>query len=159
MKKAFISISAVFLVVVVTLIVSLNVIKKNNYIKNDNPSVIRVYNESTNPVKNDGYKSTDAQYKEIYEKLKNTTNISLFDRLIKFKTLDTKLELSKDGTFAKYTTELKSKNLVIEYEFAEEQDLVIYDEGHTRVISYWCLSFVISKVKGKLRDGGSEKKE
>lgn len=148
MKKVFISISAVFLVVVVTLLVSLNVIKKSVYIENDKPSVIRVYNESTNPVKNEGYKPADAEYEQIYQKLKNTTSLSLFDRLTKFKTLDSKLELSKDGTFVKYNTELKNKNLVIEYEFSEEQDLVVYDGGHTRVISYWCLSFVISKKDG-----------
>ena len=72
MKKVFISISAVFLVVVVTLLISLNVIKKNVYIKNDMPAIIRIYNESTNPVRNDGYKSTSAEYEQIYQKLKNT---------------------------------------------------------------------------------------
>ena len=146
MKKIFISISAVLMVVVIALIISICTIKKNVRIECDRPATIRVYNESTSPIKSTGYKSTDAQYDEIYSKVKGMTNISLVNRLLKLKTLDTKVEISKDGTFVKWTPELKSENVVVEFEFDEEQDTVVYDEGHTRVISYWCLAFVITKT-------------
>ncbi len=148
MKKVFISISAVIMVVVIALIISLSQIKKKVTLEYDNPSVIRVFDESTNPTKNEGYKSSDEQYSEILKKLNNMSKMTLIDRLLKLKTLDVKLELSKDGTFAKYSTDLKSKNLVVEMDFAEEQDLVVYDNGHTRTISFWCLAFVVKKDKG-----------
>ena len=148
MKKVFISISAVFMVVVIALIISLSTINKNVTIEYDKPSVIRVYNESTNPTKNEGYTSQNTQYKEINSLINKMTNMSLFNRLVKLKTLDTKLELSKDGTFAKYSPDLKTKNIVVELDFENEQDVIVYDDGHTRVVSFWCLAFVVSKEKG-----------
>lgn len=146
MKKIFISISAVLMVVVIALIISICTITKNVRIECDKPATIRVYNESTSPIKSTGFKSSDAQYDVIYDKVNEMTDISLVNRLLKLKTLHTKVEISKDGTFVKWTPELKSENIVVEFEFDEEQDAVVYDEGHTRVISYWCLAFVITKT-------------
>ena len=146
MKKIFISISAVLMVVVIALIISICAIKKNVRIENDKPATIRVYNESTSPIKSSGYKSSDEQYAVIYDKINKMTNISLVKRLLKLKTLDTKVEIAEKGTFVKWTPELKSENIVVEFEFDEEQDSVVYENGHSRVISYWCLAFVITKT-------------
>ena len=62
MKKIFIIISSVLMVAVITLLVTLTQINKNVNIVFDNPKTIYVYNESTNPTKNDGYKETDKAY-------------------------------------------------------------------------------------------------
>lgn len=147
MKKIFISIASVLMVIVIALIITLSRVKTNVRIEYDEPSVIRVYDESTSPVKSDGYTPEDKQYEKLHKLVNNLTNISLMNRLIKLKTLHTNVEINKDGTFVKWTPELKSKNLVVEFEFEEEQDAVVYDEGHTRVVSFWCLAFVVSKAQ------------
>ena len=147
MKKIFIIISSVLMVAVITLLVTLTQINKNVNIKFDNPAKIYVYNESTNPTKNDGYTENDEAYATLVNKINNMTNMSLFKRLVELKTLDTKVEQSKDGTFAKWTSELKSKNLVIELDFGTElQDMIIYENGNSRVISFYCISYVITKT-------------
>lgn len=146
MKKVFIVLASILMAGVVAIIITINCMKKNVAIEHDAPYTIRVYNKSTNPNNNTGYKAETAEYSIINEKVNNITNMSYYDRLLKFKTLDTKLELSTDGTYVKWTSDLKSKNLVIEFEFEEEQDLVVYDNGNTRVISYYCISYVINKT-------------
>lgn len=147
MKRVFIIISAVLMVAIISLLVTLTQVNKNVNIKFDEPEKIYIYNESTNPTKNDGYSKTDEAYTELVNKINNMTNMSLFERLVKLKTLDTQIEQSKDGTYVKWTSELKSKNLVIELDFGpNEQDMIIYENGNSRVISFYCISYVIPKT-------------
>ncbi len=147
MKKIFIAVSAFFMVGVVTLLIVLGTVRKNVQIEYDAPSIIRVYNKSTNPIKNDGYTKEDEQFSVIVEKLTEMTNMTLMQRLNNLKTLKTNVYVDSAGTYNSYKSEMKKENLVIELDFAEEQDIVIYDEGHTRVVSYWCLSYVITTLE------------
>ncbi len=148
MKKIFIAISSVLMAIVIAVLVTLNVKKKNVAIAFETPSVIRIYNNSTSPIKSDGYSKDDKEFNEIIELVDKMTNISYFNRLLDLKTLDTKIEVSNDDTYVTYSSDLKQGNYVIEFDFAEEQDLVVYENGYTRVISFWCASYVISKDKG-----------
>lgn len=148
MKKIFISVSAFFMVAVVTLLIVLGTVKKNVAIEYDTPSVIRVYNKSTNPTKNEGYKKTDDEFSVILEKLSQMTNLTLFNRLNKVKTLNSNIYIDTAGTYATWKSEFKKDNLVIELDFEKEQDIVVYEDDHTRVLSYWCISYVITENNG-----------
>jgi hypothetical protein len=88
------------------------------------------------------------EYAKIIDKVSNITNLSYYQRLTNLKTLETKLEVSDADTYIKWSSDIKSKYLVIEFEFTEEQDTIVYEGGNTRVISYYCLSYVITKTKG-----------
>ena len=144
MKKIFIAVSSLFMVVVVTMLIVLGTVRKNIVFEYDRPSVIRVYNKSTNPIKNDGYTKNDEPYSNIVKKLKEMTNMTLMQRLNKLKTLKANVNIDSAGTYNSWQSQMKKENLVIEIDFEDEQDLVVYDGGHTRVISYWCLAYVIT---------------
>ena len=144
MKKIFIAVSSFFMVAVITLLIVLGNVRKNITFEYDNPSVIRVYNKSTNPIKNDGYNKNDEPYKNLIKKLKEMTNMTLMQRLDNLKTIKANVNVDSVGTYNSWQSEMKKDNLVIELDFAEEQDLVVYDGGNTRVISYWCLAYVIT---------------
>lgn len=146
MKKVFISISAIFMVVVVVIIILLNTMKKNVNIEFENPTTIRVYNKSTNPTVNNGYKKGSEEYDKLIYLINDMTNLTYYQRLLYLKTIDTKIEGSEDGTFSVWNSDIKSKNLVIELEFDDEQDVVVYQGEHSRVISYYCISYVFSNV-------------
>ena len=88
MKKVFIAISAVLMASVLAVLITLNVKKKNVAVAFDAPSVIRVYNKSSSPVKSAGYSKDDKEFNEIIDCLNEMTNISLFDRLLDLKTID-----------------------------------------------------------------------
>lgn len=145
MKKIFIAISAVFMVVVVAVLATLNVKKKNIGVAFGSPTAIRIYNNSTSPINSKGFSKDDNEYSEIIDLIDDMTNISYFNRLLDLKTLNTKIEISNDETYVSYSSDLKNGNYVIELDFNEEQDLVVYENGYTRVISYFCILYVISK--------------
>lgn len=144
MKKIFIAVSSFFMVAVITLLVVLGTVRKNIKFEYDTPSVIRVYNKSTNSIKNEGYTKKDDEFNVIIDKLNQMTNLTLLQRLNKMKSLDAKVEIDSLGTYNNWRSEMKKENIVIEIDFDDEQDLVVYDGGNTRVISYWCLVYVIT---------------
>ena len=144
MKKIFIAVSSFFMVAVITLLIVLGNVRKNIVFEYDRPSVIRVYNKSTNPIKNEGYTKNDEPFELIVKKLKEMTNMTLMQRLNNLKTLNANVNVDSAGTYNSWQSEMKKDNIVIEMDFPEEQDLVVYDGGNTRVISYWCLAYVIT---------------
>ena len=144
MKKIFIAVSSFFMVVVITLLVVLGTVRKNIVFEYDKPSVIRVYNKSTNPIKNESLTEKNDEFGVILKKLKEMTNLTLIQRLNKNKSLNADVKIDSEGTYNSWRSEMKKENIVIEIDFDDEQDLVVYDKGHTRVISYWCLAYVIT---------------
>ena len=144
MKKIFIAVSSFFMVVVITLLVVLGSVRKNIVFEYDKPSVIRVYNKSTNPIKNESLTEKNDEFGVILKKLKEMTNLTLMQRLNKNKSLNADVKIDSEGTYNSWRSEMKKENIVIEIDFDDEQDLVVYDKGHTRVISYWCLAYVIT---------------
>ena len=132
------------MVAVITLLVVLSSVRKNIEFEYDTPSVIRVYNKSTNPVKNESLTEKHDEFGVILKKLKEMTNLTLMQRLNKMKSLKSDVKIDSIGTYNSWRSEMKKENIVIEIDFDDEQDLVVYDGGHTRVVSYWCMAYVIT---------------
>ena len=144
MKKIFIAVSSFFMVAVITMLVVLGTVRKNIVFEYDTPSVIRVYNKSTSPIKSEGLTEKNEEFGVIVKKLKEMTNLTLMQRLNHMKTLKANVNIDSIGTYNNWRSEMKKENIVIEIDFDDEQDLVVYDAGHTRVVSYWCLAYVIT---------------
>ena len=79
----------------------------------------------------------------ILKKLKNVSSVSIFTRLVNQTDASPKVEQDLNGTFTSYSTDIKQENIVIELVYDKQQDIVVYVGEDTRVISYFCLSYVI----------------
>ncbi len=143
MKKIFAIISGAISGVLIIFIICMCFIKVNIKIDKGTPKTIYLYNMSTAATASSGYESGSEQYTAIMNSLENLTNISIFNRLNNRTKLNEKIQIDSDGTFTKWTTDLKQSNIVIELIYDKEQDTVVYDNGKSRVISYWCISYVI----------------
>ena len=75
------------------------------------------------------------------------TNVSVFDKLVNRFSLSKKIQQDTEGKYAKWSTDLLKNNLVVEVIYNSMQDLVVYDGKDSRVISYYCISFVIPENK------------
>lgn len=141
MKKVFIVIASVFMAAVISLLIVLNSVKENDGIIHNSPYSISVYNKSSNPKVFD---AEDSVYHDVIERINKISKMSLFDKLLKLKTLDSKMEINKDGTYVKWTPEISSGNYVIEIDYDKPQDVIVYEDGNTRVISYCCIYYVFN---------------
>ena len=143
MKKIFAIISGAISGVLILFIICMCFIKVNIKIDKGSPKTIYLYNKSTAATTSSGYESDSEEYKKIMKNLENLTNISIFNRLNNKTKLNDKIQIDSSGNFAKWTTDLKQTNIVIELIYDTQQDVVVYDNGKSRVISYWCISYVI----------------
>ena len=151
MKKIFSIISAVICGLVIVFISTLSFIKTNVAIIQNNPVSIYVFNESTTATKANGYTKDNAEFNEILKKLKKVSSVSIFTRLVNQTDATPKVEQDLNGTFTSYSTDIKQENIVIELVYDNQQDIVVYVGEDTRVISYFCLSYVIP-VNNKFAD-------
>lgn len=147
MKKIFAIISGAISGVLILFIICMCFIKVNIKIDKGAPKTIYLYNKSTAATTSSGYESGSAEYKKIMKDLEKLTNISIFNRLNNKTKLNDKIQIDTSGNFAKWTTDLKQSNIVIELIYDTQQDVVVYDNGKSRVISYWCISYVIPTTK------------
>ncbi len=144
MKKIFSIITAVFGITIITLLVTLACVKKNVPLGNGDPYKIMVYNHSTTALKSSitddpGFTKDDKEYAEILKKLNKTTTLSLLDWLVHENTLDLHPTQDQKKIYSSYTTEMKTEYIAIELWFANEnaqQDLVVFVDGNSKVISY-----------------------
>ena len=143
MKKIFSIISASLSALVLMFILTLSFIKTNVPINIGNPVSIYVFNQSTAATVVNGYKQDNAEYSEILKRLKKVTSISNFKRLVNSDDVKPKVQQDLKGAFSVWSTELKVENIVIELVYDKQQDLVVYVGDDTRVISYFCLAYVI----------------
>ena len=143
MKKIFSIVSAVICGLVFSFIITMCFVKKNVGIQNNRPKFVTVFNKSTTATASNGYEEGTAEYTETLNQLKGLTNISLFNRLRNGTTLKHRIDQDMVGKYTKWSTALKSNNIVIELTYDREQDVVVYNGENTRVISYFCLAYVI----------------
>lgn len=143
MKKVFSIVSAVISSLVVVFLVTMCFVKKNIYIKSNGPVTVMVFNQSTTATVSNGYEKGTAEYNDVLKQLENVTNISLFNRLKNGTTLENRIVQDVEGKYTKWSTTLKSNNIVVDLTYDKEQDVVIYNGENTRVISYFCLAYVI----------------
>lgn len=147
MKKIFSITSAVLSGIIIVFIICMCFIKVNIKIDKGSPKTIYLYNKSTAASVSTGYSESDSEYKKIMKSLDKLTNISMFNRLSNKTKLNDKVTIDSEGSFTKWTTDLKQQNIVIELVYDTEQDVVVYENGNSRVISYWCISYVIPITK------------
>ena len=143
MKKIFSIISASMASLVLVFLITLCFIKTNVSIVNKNPVRVMVYNESSTATVANGYTKDDAEYIEILNLVKKVTSVSVFTRLVNNSVVKPVIEQDLDGKYADWSTEIKLENIVVELVYDKAQDLIVYVDGDTRVITYFCLSLVV----------------
>lgn len=142
MKKIFSIISACIVSLILVFMMVLCFVKKNVYISYGTPEKIYVYNKSSTVTHT--FDNTNEEFDEILKKLKKMTSISLFNRLIKLKTLQTNVNQDLDGKYETWNTSIEKDNLVIELYFGTNlQDSIVYYNGNSKVVSYYYLAYVI----------------
>jgi len=160
MKKIFVIIASVVMSLVVIMVIVMSLVKVNVKIDYDgDPKQIYIYNQSTDAISHTSggskinyFTKENEEYSEILSYLNKATNISVFERLLNNSTLKNEVEQDFDGTYTKWSTELKKKNIVIELVYdSKQRDSVVYYKGDSKVISYYTLAFVIP-VGGGVRD-------
>ncbi len=138
-KKIFLIIASSICVVVLSFLITTSCIKSNVNIAVGSPYSVVIFNHSTS-----GTETKDEKvFSQIDEKLNQTTTLSVLDKLINGFSLSKRIHQDSDGKYQKWSTDLLNKNLVIEVIYNSMQDLIVYDGKYSRVISYWCISFVI----------------
>ena len=143
MKKIFSIITAVISGLVAVFLLTTCFIKTNVSIASNKPKFIYVFNQSTTATQTNGYTETDKAYNDILKKLNKASSVSVFTRLVNRTKLTTGVKQDLDGKFVKYNTSLKQKNIVVELVYDKQQDVVVEYGGHTKVVSYFCVAYVI----------------
>ena len=142
-KKIFIAIACAISAITASFIISVCNIKSNVGIAIGTPYSIVVFNHSTTGKEIKNEETIDKFYNEMNE----ITDVSVFDKLVNGVTIKNRIYQDSSNKFAKWSTDLLNDNLVIEIIYNSMQDLIVYDENDTRVISYYCISFVIPDTK------------
>lgn len=143
MKKIFSIIAASLSGLVLVFITTLGFIKTNVPISYKDPVYIYVFNQSSTATATNGYSTSNSEFSEIMKNLKKSSSVSAFTRLVNGTDIKPKIEQDVDGTFTTYSTDIKQDNIVVELVYDKQQDMVVYVGEDTKVISYYCLTFVI----------------
>ena len=143
LKKIFMISSAVVVAVILSLIITLSNVNSNVRIDYSSALYVNIFNHSTVAIDANKYKDDDGGYDDVISKINEITNVTAFEKLINRVSLDKKIVQDADKQYTKWSTDIKNKNVVIEFTYDKEQDLVVYKNGKSRVISYWCLALVI----------------
>ena len=147
-KKIFVVVSAIIVAVMVALVVTLKNVKSNVHINYASPYKVNIFDHSTVAIDSNKFLDEDGGYDNILSKINEITNISAFEKLINRVNLDEKIIQDSEASYTVWSTDIKNKNIVIEFTYDKEQDLVVYKNGKTRVISYWSLALVIPSDGG-----------
>lgn len=140
MKKVFSYISIGIIASIMVFISVLVFAKKNIPITYAKPYQINVFNHSLSSTI---LKEEDDKYEKVLHGLNEMTNVSLFNRLKDGGNLKEKIFLDDEGKWTKFNSELKKDNIAVELIFDKEQDLVVWSEGASKVISYFSMMFLI----------------
>lgn len=144
MKKIFCIVAAVIIAFVGVLITTFACVKKSLGFNYGEPYCINIYYKGSTTIHKDGgsYFKEDKEYINTIASLKKSTKTSLLNLLLK--TGSVKYDIQYGGEkYATYDTEMKSKNMVIELIYKQTQNVVVYENGNSRVIPYTCLLFII----------------
>ena len=142
-KKIFVIIACSICVLVSSFLITTNIIKSNVSIAIGKPYSVVVFDHTLagTEIKDESQIST------LDKKINETTTVSVFDKLVNGFTLKKKIYQDSKGRYTKWSTDILKDNLVIEIIYNSMQDLVVYDGKDSRVVSYYCLSFVIPTNK------------
>lgn len=142
-KKIFVIIACSICVLVSSFLIVTNAVKSNVSIAIGKPYSVVVFDHTLagTEIKD------ESKIAKINDGLKDTTNVSVFSKLVNGFTLSKRIYQDSDKSFSKWSTDLLKNNLVIEIIYNSMQDLVVYDGSDSRVVSYYCLAFVIPEEK------------
>lgn len=142
-KKIFVILASVISALTASFIITVCNVKSNVAIAVGSPYSVVVFDHATTgkEIKNEETLS------ELKDQMYNLTNVSVFDKLVNSATIKNKIYQDSKGKFRKWSTDLLNKNLVVEIIYSSMQDLVVYDGKDSRVISYYCISFVIPNTQ------------
>lgn len=142
-KKIFVIIASFICVLIIAFVVTIKTVRSNVTIAVGSPYSIVVFDHATT-----GRESKDETFfGNMSKKLNKTTSLTVFDKFINGYPLDKKIYQDSDGKYAKWSTDLLNNNLVIEIIYNSMQDLVVYSGAYSRVVSYYCIAFVIPDTK------------
>ena len=143
-KRIFIVIACSITVLISAFLITLNNIKSNVCIAVGSPYSVVVFDHSTT-----GSEIKDEKVLEkFYKQMEKLTNVSVYDKPVNSATIEKKIFQDSNDRYAKWSTDSLNKNVVIEIIYNSIQDLVVYDGKNSRVVSYYCISFVIPKTDG-----------
>ncbi len=143
MKKIFSIVATCMSALVLAFIVTLCFIKTDVTLVSGEPIKILVYNKSTASTVTNGYTKDNQEYFDILEELEKLTSVSIFTRIVKDTDVNPVIEQDAERKFAKWSTDIKLNNIVIELFYDKQQDLIVYVGEDSRVISFAALSIVI----------------
>lgn len=141
MKKLFCIVSAIIIGFVGSFLIILSV-KTNTIAVFSDPYSINVYNKSTTTLNNKSYYEGDEIFNGVSKYLNDTLTISLFTLMIEEGKLKEK-PIYGGSNYATYDTSMKQDNLVIEYIYKDTKNIVCFENGNSRVISFACLLLII----------------
>lgn len=157
MKKVFCIVASIIIGCVGVFLTTLGCIKKSLAFDYGEPYSINVYNKSTTTIKKDdkdsiggSFTKDDKEYAEVLKLLQKTTRVSLLNLLVRTGSVNYKINYG-GSNYAKYDTEMNTKNLVVELIYKSQQNVVVYEGNNTRVIPFVCVLFVIP-YEGKFED-------
>ena len=143
MKKIFSIIAAVMSGLIMAFVLSLCFIRTSVPLSFKDPTYIYVFDRATTATVANGYSPEDNEFHDVLEQVKKMTSVSVFTRLVNKTDVKPTIQQDLEGTFSKWSTDLKLHNIVVEFIYSKQQDCVVYVGEDTRVISYFCISFVI----------------
>lgn len=142
MKKIFCIISAVIIGVVGSFLATLGIIHQRPVTLED-PYSINVYYKSTTTVnRGESYYESDDGYKRIMKELNRSINNSLLKVMINDGDLQNQAVYGSNN-YSSYDTTMKNNNLVVELIYRGNKNIVCYEDGNSRVMSYACLIIII----------------
>lgn len=142
-KKIFIIIASVISALTASFLITVCSIRSNVGIAIGKPYSIVVFDHATTGKNIAELVDID----EFNKQMSKLTNVTVFDKLVHGATLNNRVYLDAKGKYAKWSTDLHNKNVVIEIIYNKVQDLVVYDGNDSRTISYYCIAFVIPNTK------------
>ena len=138
-KKIFVILASLICASVLTFVITTTTMKSNVTIAIGSPYSVVVFDHSTS-----GVETKDENiFNSLNNELSNTTSVTIFEKMINKFTLDKKIYQDSNKKYTKWSTDILNKNLVVEVIYNSMQDLIVYEGDHSRVVSYYCLSFVI----------------
>ena len=139
LKKIFIVIACVISALTASFVLAICNVKSNVGIAIGSPYSIVVFDHATTGKEI----KSEEKINKFQEEMNEITNVSVFDKLVRGVTIKNRIYQDTGKKFATWSTDLFTKNLVIEIIYNSMQDLVVYDGNDTRVVSYYCIAFVI----------------
>lgn len=146
--KRFTIISSIIMTLILATIITLSCIKVDNGLKIDNPSMIRIYANSSVPVEY-SQEATPSKYKKALKVYNETTKLSIMDYMIAGRSLKIKpsQDIKEPPKYESWKEANKSNYFCFELIFDETQSVVVNIDGNTKVVEFTGLIMKVGKSR------------